>query len=54
MYKNGCDIEKIKLRAAHKKVIVTINSYIEGHRKNYLDSCREKNASRDLLNLTVN
>ena len=37
MYKDGCEVEAIKLRASHKKVAVTINSYIEGHRKGYLD-----------------
>lgn len=41
MYKDGCEVEAIKLRASHKKVAVTINSYIEGHRKGYLDKIRD-------------
>lgn len=41
MYKDGFEVEAIKLRASHKKVAVTINSYIEGHRKGYLDKIRD-------------
>ena len=41
MFKDGCEVESIKMRASHKKVAVTINSYIEGHRKGFLDKMRE-------------
>jgi hypothetical protein len=54
MYKDNCDIEAIKMRASHKKVVVTINSYIEGHRKGYFDKVRVKSLKKTLSNTTVN
>jgi hypothetical protein len=54
MFKNNCDIEAIKMRASHKKIIVTINNYIEGHRKGYLEKLRENTPSKKLSNTTVN
>ena len=42
------------MRASHKKVVVTINSYIEGHRKGYLDNIRGNSLKKTLSNTTVN
>jgi hypothetical protein len=54
MYKDNYDVESIKMRASHKNVVVTINSYIEGHRKGYLDTVRGNTPSKTLSNTTVN
>ena len=54
MYKDGCELEAIKLRASLKKVTATIYSYIEGHRKVYLDTSRNLAPSKKLNNTTVN
>jgi integrase len=55
MFKENYDIEDIKKRASHKQITVTINNYIEGHRKGYLEYERDSKGSiKPLKNITLN
>jgi|LakMenEpi13Sep09_1017268.scaffolds.fasta_scaffold11235_2 hypothetical protein len=40
MYKEGYNVDDIRVRASHKSMTVTINSYIDGHRKEFLEQTR--------------